>query len=226
MKDLLTVLREFNVWSVSIRLIAAAIIGGIIGAERGRHGRDAGLRTHILICIGAATTALTSLFLKENLYYSGDITRISAQVISGIGFLGAGTILIRSSSVITGLTTAAGIWTTAAIGIAVGYGFYLGAIVATAIVFFSVTVLRRAERKQKSQTGVYVELTEIADTEAVVETICQAGAVSYDVIPAKSGCSAHVGIFFFMSNAEQFTELKKELNQTGHVAMMLRNINS
>ena len=139
---------DFSLLTVIIRLFAAALMGGLIGSERGRHGRAAGLRTHILVCVGAAMTSLTSMYLSEALGFNGDVARISAQVISGIGFLGAGTILIRNSSVITGLTTAAGMWATAAIGVAVGYGFYSGAVIATLIGIFSVTVLSRFERKR------------------------------------------------------------------------------
>ena len=121
LKDILQQLFiQFNDVSVVIRLFAAAIMGGIIGSERGRHGRAAGVRTHILVCVGAATTSLTSLFLNNILGSQGDLARLSAQVISGIGFLGAGTILIRNSTVITGLTSAAGMWATAATGIAIG----------------------------------------------------------------------------------------------------------
>ena len=166
LKDILQQLFiQFNDVSVVIRLFAAAIMGGIIGSERGRHGRAAGLRTHILVCVGAATTSLTSLFLNNILGSQGDLARLSAQVISGIGFLGAGTILIRNSTVITGLTTAAGMWATAATGIAIGYGFYSCAITATVIAFFSVTFLNRLERKRKNLNNLYIELSNIGDVE-------------------------------------------------------------
>ena len=103
----MTLFEGFGAATVILRLVVAALMGGLIGSERGRHGRPAGLRTHILICIGAAMTSLTSMYLSEMLGFNDDVARISAQVISGIGFLGAGTIMIRNNSVITGLTTAA-----------------------------------------------------------------------------------------------------------------------
>ena len=160
---------DFSLLTVIIRLFAAALMGGLIGSERGRHGRAAGLRTHILVCVGAAMTSLTSMYLSEALGFNGDVARISAQVISGIGFLGAGTILIRNSSVITGLTTAAGMWATAAIGVAVGYGFYSGAVIATLIGIFSVTVLSRFERKRKNNISVYVEVRDITEVGDIVK---------------------------------------------------------
>ena len=119
----------FNVLSVTVRLLLALIMGGLIGMERGRHGRAAGMRTHILVCVGSCMTALVGIYIMS-INPGENITRIAAQVISGIGFLGAGTIMIRNQSIITGLTTAAGVWCTATIGIALGYGFYLGAYIA------------------------------------------------------------------------------------------------
>ena len=124
---------------IIFRLVLAVIAGGLIGNERQRHGRAAGMRTHILVCVGAALTALIGVYLDEITGTSGDIQRISAQVISGIGFLGAGMIIVKNNNVISGLTTAAGVWTTSIIGIALGYGFYYGAVVAT--ILFMITIV-------------------------------------------------------------------------------------
>ena len=104
-----------------MRALAAVVIGGLLGSERARHGRAAGMRTHILVCLGSCMTAMTSMFVHSFLG-SGDVFRIPAQVVSGIGFLGAGMIILKSNNIITGLTTAAGVWTTATIGVALGYG--------------------------------------------------------------------------------------------------------
>ena len=171
MERFFEIIVEFNTWSVLFRLALAVISGGLIGLERGRHGRAAGLRTHILICMGACATALTGIYLNVVLGFSDDVSRLSAQVISGIGFLGAGTILIRNRSVITGLTTAAGMWTTAVIGIAIGCGFYEGALMATVFIIVSMTILIRLEKRTKIISNVYVELGEITDVEKVVNLI-------------------------------------------------------
>ena len=117
-------LREFNIWTVMIRLFLSAVLGGIIGLERGKQRRAAGLRTHILVCVGSAITVMVGLFAKYKLGIEGtDPLRVSAQVISGIGFLGAGTIMLKGRFQIVGLTTAAGLWVTAAIGLSAGAGF-------------------------------------------------------------------------------------------------------
>ena len=113
-----------------LRCFLAIAAGALIGAERARHGRVAGMRTHILVCLGSALTAMTGVFVSTQSTLGGDPFRISAQVISGIGFLGAGMIILRHDHTITGLT-AAGVWATATIGIAIGYGFYIGAACVT-----------------------------------------------------------------------------------------------
>ena len=113
----------------ALKIFLALVVGGIIGMERGRQGRAAGMRTHILVCLGATLTAMTGMYAYEILHFGNDPLRISAQVISGIGFLGVGTILIKGRFQITGLTTAAGICCAATIGIALGIGFYEGALV-------------------------------------------------------------------------------------------------
>ena len=144
-------LSEFNIWSVILRIVLAALFGGIIGIEREKHGRAAGFRTHILICVGSALTSLVGLFAATN-FFSGDAFRISAQVVSGIGFLGVGMIMVRNRTIITGLTTAAGLWTTAIIGIAVGYGFYIGALLTTMLCVITVLLFGIFENKGKSIT--------------------------------------------------------------------------
>ncbi len=211
---------------VIIRILLAALMGGLIGSERGRHGRAAGLRTHILVCLGAAMTSLTSLYLSEILGYTGDIARISAQVISGIGFLGAGTIMIRNNSVITGLTTAAGMWATATIGISIGYGFYVGAVVATLVCIFSVTFLNRLEAPRKSYVTFYIELSDIKGTSAVAEIIKEdrVNLVSYDIIPAKSNIPNNLGIVCTVSNETTYLKIKEKLKNFDAITIFLRDM--
>ena len=225
---LIQFLIEFNDISVVIRLLVAAIMGGLIGSERGRHGRAAGLRTHILVCVGATMTSLTSLFLNDVLGSQGDLARLSAQVISGIGFLGAGTILIRNSSVITGLTTAAGMWATAAIGVAIGYGFYSGAVTATVISIFSVTVLSRLERKRKKLNNLYIELSNIGDVEPALDILKKEEdfLVNYDIIPPKSGHSENVGIICLVKGSCDCSEIKKNIFEKCRVAIIICDVNA
>ena len=212
---------------VFVRIIAAALMGGLIGSERGRHGRPAGLRTHMLICIGAAMTSLTSTYLSVALGATSDIARISAQVISGIGFLGAGTIMVRNSSVITGLTTAAGMWATAAIGIAAGYGFYWGAAFATLICIISVTMLGKAERKQKSMKSTYIEISDILKTQEIVDVVqsFDEDLITYDIIPAKSGNHGNVGIMCTFKNEKCHKVLKEEVGTLDTTVMVVCDVN-
>ena len=126
--DLVGNLRDLNILSVAVRLLLAMLFGGTIGFERGIRHRAAGLRTHMLLSVGAASTMMVSQFLYAS-YDVGDPARLSAQVISGIGFLGAGTVIITRHNEIKGLTTAASVWATACMGLAVGVGFYECAII-------------------------------------------------------------------------------------------------
>lgn len=129
------------------RLILAAVLSGLVGYEREVHGRAAGLRTHILVCVGSTLIMLTSMHIFE--IYRGhstaDPARIAAQVVSGIGFLGAGTIL-RFKASVRGLTTAASLWTVAGVGLAVGSGLYIPAIITTILVLATLFFLTRIER--------------------------------------------------------------------------------
>ena len=144
-------LLEPNLLTLLIRTLLALICAGVIGFERGAHGSAAGLRTHILVCLGAMIAMCTGVFVS--MYYNADAERIGAQVVSGIGFLGAGTIMVNRGHV-KGLTTAAGLWASACIGLAIGTGFYEAAIVGTFAVFFVERGLKRFSKSHiKKKTG-------------------------------------------------------------------------
>ncbi|MGI6606239.1 MAG: MgtC/SapB family protein [Peptococcia bacterium] len=136
---------------ITLRLFLAALLGGLIGLERESLNKSAGLRTHILVCLGSCLIMITSVEIFETVGHGqiGDPARIAAQVVSGIGFLGAGTIL-RSGFGVKGLTTAASLWLVAAIGLAVGIGSYAAAIICTAIVFIILVYMPRLEKRVKS----------------------------------------------------------------------------
>ncbi|MER3500655.1 MAG: hypothetical protein IMHGJWDQ_000429 [Candidatus Fervidibacter sp.] len=131
-----------STWEAILRVLLTMLLSGLIGAEREAHERPAGLRTHVLVGVGACLFMLLSLAMTE---LGGDPGRIAAQVVTGIGFIGAGTIWMRGD-VIRGLTTAASIWATAAMGMLVGAGWYSLAVVAALTVFLALTLLRRVER--------------------------------------------------------------------------------
>ncbi|MDO9573714.1 MAG: MgtC/SapB family protein, partial [Candidatus Contubernalis sp.] len=131
-----------------IRLILSVVLGGLVGFERERNNRPAGFRTHILVCVGCALVMLMSMYaFTTELGEAGrgaDPSRMASHAVSGIGFLGAGTIM-RYGNTIRGLTTAASLWVVAIIGLAVGSGFYVGAVVTTVLLLSSLYALRGVE---------------------------------------------------------------------------------
>ena len=135
----------FMDFEIVLILLLAMILGGMIGWARERDGKPAGLRTHILVCVGCALRMGMQAWMTKQ-YPGADPGRLAAGVITGIGFLGAGAI-IQSQGEVKGITTAATVWMTAAIGIAVGIGFYWGALSATLIALFVIEVVRTVERK-------------------------------------------------------------------------------
>lgn len=153
------------------------------------------MRTHILVCLGSCMTAMTSMFV-HNFVGSGDVFRIPAQVVSGIGFLGAGMIILKSNNVITGLTTAAGVWTTATIGVALGYGYYVGAVVVTMLFLTTIVLFARFERKRKSAEVIYVEIDDAYRVNDVVRALEKAipESFTYQIFAPKSGIQGNVGI--------------------------------
>ena len=133
-------------WQMIMRLFLAALLGGIVGMERGSGDRPAGLRTHVLVCTGSALIMLVSIYAFDPQTYTRDPGRIAAQVVSGIGFLGAGTILHEGLTV-RGLTTAASLWMVAAIGLAVGSGMVLMGIISTVIMLITLVTFHGWEKR-------------------------------------------------------------------------------
>ena len=153
------VFREITLYSVALRLMAAVVIAGILGMEREKKSRAAGLRTYILVCMGSCLIMLTNQYIYQTTG-AGDPMRLGAQVVSGIGFLGAGTIIVTKRSQIKGLTTAAGLWSSAAVGLALGAGFYEAAMVAGVLIYFVMTVLQQWDKRvhRRSQyLDIYLE---------------------------------------------------------------------
>ena len=135
--------RGMDYLSVLFRLLTATLCGAAIGIERSMKNRPAGFRTHILVCLGGAVAAVTAHFIYLVLQLPTDVTRLGGQVITGLGFIGAGTIIVTKKMSIKGLTTAAGLWTTGIVGLAAGSGFYEGALLGTALVLLTESALAR-----------------------------------------------------------------------------------
>jgi len=148
---------------IFLRLFLAVLLGGIIGLERGIKGRPAGMRTYMLVCLGSALVMITNEYMA-GIFVGTDPARMGAQVISGIGFLGAGTIIItRDRRQVRGLTTAAGLWASACMGLAIGVGFYAGALVGMLFILFVTSFIHRLDTSlvTRSRTiDLYVEMEE------------------------------------------------------------------
>ena len=191
-------LEDFNSISVIVRLLLAMFLGGCVGMEREKYRRPAGFRTHILVCVGASMTSLISQYIVFNVGINSDAARIPAQVISGLGFLGVGTILIKGRDHIVGLTTAAGIWTVGSIGIACGFGFYVASIVCTVILLFTTSVFYRLENDKKERRRTMDLYIEIEDAHKVNEFLKilekDFGGKSCMVVVPRSGKNEAVGI--------------------------------
>ena len=181
MFEFLDFLRDGNLdWiSVTVRLVLAVLLGGFIGIERERKGRAAGFRTHILICLGAAMTTLTSQYIVFEFGLSTDLTRLGAQVIAGVGFIGAGTVMVIKRREIKGITTAAGIWTAAIVGLCCGAGFYEGAVLATVLVLLAEIVFYKLEGLllvNRTVFSIYVEYSDSKRLGDIVDTVKKSGA--------------------------------------------------
>ena len=138
-------LRGLSLEAMMIRMLLAVLCGSIIGIEREFKRRPAGFRTHILICMGASITTLTSEYLLLVMNMNTDPARLGAQVIAGIGFIGAGTIIVTRNQRVKGLTTAAGLWAVAIVGLCIGSGFYEGAILTTLLILVAEALFARVE---------------------------------------------------------------------------------
>ena len=196
MLDFLSFVRsgELDLLSVFVRLVLALLCGGVIGLERERKRRPAGFRTHILICLGAAMTTLTSQYLVLELGLFTDMARLGAQVIAGIGFIGAGTIIITKRRQVKGLTTAAGLWTAAIVGLCCGAGFVEGAVIATVIILLAELVFAKLEYFIVSNARVfnlYVEYSDSATLGVVVDSIKNNGSFIVDMEITRSTRDGH-----------------------------------
>lgn len=178
--------------TITVRLVLAMICGGLIGLERERKRRPAGFRTHILICLGAAMTTLTSQYLTLNLGLFTDMARLGAQVVAGIGFIGAGTIIITKRRQVKGLTTAAGLWASAIVGLCCGAAFFEGAVFATLIILLAELVFSKLEYflvANARVSNIYVEYLDSAKLGTIVDTIKKTGAYIDDMEITKKGSS-------------------------------------
>ncbi|MGI5976392.1 MAG: MgtC/SapB family protein [Candidatus Limivicinus sp.] len=195
MFDKLTFFRELNIYSMMIRIVLAMLIGGMIGFEREKKRRPAGFRTYMLVAMGAALTVILSQYLDfmlsdfwvlpENL---GDVqtdsSRFAAKVVNGIGFLGAGTIIVTGRQEVKGLTTAAGLFASACMGIAIGAGFYECMVIGALLILLSLKLLPLIENDivaNARNLSIYIEMDNFENIGEIVNRIKLEGVKVYDI---------------------------------------------
>lgn len=154
---------NLTVFDTMIRLVVAMILGGIIGFERRKGGKPAGIKTNALVCLGSCLVMITSVRVYQLNGGNGDLTRMGAQVVSGIGFLGAGMIIVTPGNRVKGLTSAASIWFAACLGLAIGVGFYLAALVSTVLMFIIIYGLSSLDAFFKSTSPIVLVILENPD---------------------------------------------------------------
>ena len=173
-------LREITHLAIALRLVIAVLCGGALGLERGMKHRPAGMRTYMLVCVGSCLIMLTNQYLFQ-VTQAGDPMRLGAQVVSGIGFLGAGTIVVTRYNRIKGLTTAAGLWSAAGVGLALGVGFYEAALIAGLAIFVVMTLLQRWDDNMHSKTRAVEIYVELDDQISMGEFIRQTRQMDLDI---------------------------------------------
>lgn len=181
---------NFHVAGAFVRMVLAVICGGLIGIEREYKRRPAGFRTHILICLGASMTTLVSQYLYLEMDMFTDLGRLGAQVIAGIGFIGAGTIIVTRRRQVKGLTTAAGLWVAAIIGLAIGAGYVEAAVLATVMILLVELLLSRLEwfvMSTAKTLNLYVEYREVGALMEMTEYLRTHNVQVGDLQVTKSG---------------------------------------
>jgi putative Mg2+ transporter-C (MgtC) family protein len=184
---------DLTIWDTVLRLLAAALCGGLIGIDRGRKQRAAGFRTYMLVCMGAALTMVLSAYLSVMIadiwkldvnVFKTDVARFGAQVINGIGFVGAGTIIVTGRQQVKGMTTAAGLWASACMGLSIGAGFYEAAIVGSLCIIITFVVFSKLESfilAHSRNVNLYVEFEHTDDLSAIIEKIKEQNVRIFDI---------------------------------------------
>lgn len=167
-------LRQINIASIFVRFFFAVVAGTIIGIDRGMKRRGAGIKTHVLVCLGATIVMMTGQYVNFYFGQNHDLTRMGSQVVSGIGFLGVGTIIVTGRNQVKGLTTAAGLWACACIGLAIGIGFYEGAGVMLILVVMTLIIMDKFDSYvfyHSKVLDLYVELDSLKHVSEFLKTV-------------------------------------------------------
>lgn len=197
-------------WETLVRLLVATFCGGVIGIERGKKNRPAGFRTYILVCVGASLTMILSEYILHMdaiwrqvapALPKSDMSRFGAQVINGIGFLGAGTIIITGNQQVKGMTTAAGLWASACMGLAIGAGFYSGALIGCVLIIATTALFSKLESfilSHSRNINLYVEFQYTEDLTKITNLLRDKSVRVYDIeiIKAKNSDSKYPAAIF------------------------------
>lgn len=192
---------DVNLFSTALRLCMAIVIGGAIGLERGANRHPAGFRTHILVCVGSTLAMLTNQYIAEA-FNATDPGRFGAQVITGVGFLGVGTILVTGRHKIKGLTTAAGLWASACLGLAIGIGFYSGAIIAGILILISLSLFPKVENyfyRKSKVLDLYIEIDSLTHFKEFIKHVRKIDAAFFDTHLSQDNPITPGGVVFHLS---------------------------
>lgn len=196
-------------YELVIRLCVASLCGGLVGIDRGRKNRAAGFRTYMLVCMGASLTVVLGIYISQmqssglwgslEMIAKSDVSRIGAQVINGIGFIGAGTILVTGRQQVKGMTTAAGLWASACMGLAIGAGFYTAAIVGCSLIILTIVLFSKLEHfilVHSRNVNLFVELQSTDHLPKIIETLKSHSVRIYDVELSKQNTAAYPTVVF------------------------------
>lgn len=210
-------LRDLNMLSLALRLVLALFCGGIIGFQRGRKNHPAGLRTHALVCIGAASAMIVNQYIA---FYTGngsDMARMGAQVISGIGFLGAGTVIFTGKSQVKGLSTAAGLWASACMGLAIGIGYYEAGIIMCLLILIVLVWFNKLDEsfvKTEMAINIFVEFDGRLSFGNIIKVIKANGLGVNDISDIEKGEGRNRAVMIELNGKnEQIGNIIKELNE-------------
>jgi len=178
--DIIKYVQEFNTVSIIVRLVLATLLGGLVGFERASKGHPAGLRTFALVCLGSALATITNIYFCK-IGFSTDASRIPGGVVNGIGFLGVGTIIVTSRNHIRGLTTAAGLWVTATLGIALGAGMIWISLFSFVLIMITISLLQRISRYEESNSRMINVYLEVERAKGIKQMLSYINDLGYEI---------------------------------------------
>ena len=214
---------EFDLLGITIRLLFALIVGLVIGIDREMKRRVAGIKTHILVCLGAAMVMITSQYMMLHFGEIADPARMGAQVVSGVGFLGVGTIIVTGRNQVRGLTTAASIWVCACVGLAAGIGFIEGVILVLLFLVFTLKIIGKLDRVVQKRAREFDFYIEFKDNKGLTTFVDQMRESGYKIVRLQIGkCDNDEGspnalVSIRVKGKENFSDFFNELRRQKYI---------